>query len=280
MNKSIEESGRREMTGAEMVVQALRDNGVKHLFGYPGGAVLPIYDEIFQQDDIQHILVRHEQGAGHAAEGYARSTGKAGVMLVTSGPGATNAVTPLQDALMDSIPLVCLTGQVPTSLIGSDAFQECDTVGITRPCTKHNWLVKDVNQLAQTIHEAFHVATTGPAGAGRRRHPQGRAVRQGHLRAAADGAAHQLPAEGAGRPRQGARGGRADGVGEEADHLYGRRRHQFRTRGQPSAARAGRADRLSDHLDADGARRLSGERQELDGHARHARHLRSQHGDA
>ncbi|TPI19075.1 MULTISPECIES: acetolactate synthase 3 large subunit [unclassified Mesorhizobium] len=155
---------RREMTGAEMVVQALKDNGVKHVFGYPGGAVLPIYDEIFQQDDVEHILVRHEQGAGHAAEGYARSTGKAGVMLVTSGPGATNAVTPLQDALMDSIPLVCLTGQVPTSLIGSDAFQECDTVGITRPCTKHNWLVKDVNELAATIHEAFHVATTGRPG--------------------------------------------------------------------------------------------------------------------
>src|ERR1700722_12453445 len=155
---------RREMTGAEMVVQALKDNGVKHVFGYPGGAVLPIYDEIFQQVEVEHILVRHEQGAGHAAEGYARSTGKAGVMLVTSGPGATNAVTPLQDALMDSISLVCLTGQVPTSLIGSDAFQECDTVGITRPCTKHNWLVKDVNQLAATIHEAFHVATTGRPG--------------------------------------------------------------------------------------------------------------------
>ncbi|PWK72850.1 acetolactate synthase large subunit [Aminobacter sp. AP02] len=152
------------MTGAEMVVQALKDNGVKHLFGYPGGAVLPIYDELFQQDDVQHILVRHEQGAGHAAEGYARSTGKAGVMLVTSGPGATNAVTPLQDALMDSIPLVCITGQVPTSLIGSDAFQECDTVGITRPCTKHNWLVKDVNDLARILHEAFHVATTGRPG--------------------------------------------------------------------------------------------------------------------
>jgi len=152
------------MTGAEMVVQALKDNGVKHLFGYPGGAVLPIYDELFQQDDVQHILVRHEQGAGHAAEGYARSTGKAGVMLVTSGPGATNAVTPLQDALMDSIPLVCITGQVPTSLIGSDAFQECDTVGITRPCTKHNWLVKDVNELAGILHEAFHVATTGRPG--------------------------------------------------------------------------------------------------------------------
>jgi acetolactate synthase-1/2/3 large subunit len=153
-----------EMTGAEMVVRALKDNGVTDLFGYPGGAVLPIYDEIFQQEDIRHILVRHEQGAGHAAEGYARSTGKPGVMLVTSGPGATNAVTALQDALMDSIPLVCITGQVPTTLIGSDAFQECDTVGITRPCTKHNWLVKDVNDLARILHEAFHVATTGRPG--------------------------------------------------------------------------------------------------------------------
>ena len=153
-----------QMTGAEIVLRALKDNGVEHIFGYPGGAVLPIYDEIFQQDDIQHILVRHEQGAGHAAEGYARSTGKVGVMLVTSGPGATNAVTPLQDALMDSIPLVCLTGQVPTTLIGSDAFQECDTVGITRPCTKHNWLVKDVNDLAAVIHEAFRIAQAGRPG--------------------------------------------------------------------------------------------------------------------
>ncbi|KGF68760.1 acetolactate synthase [Hoeflea sp. BAL378] len=153
-----------EMTGAEIVLQALRDNGVKHMFGYPGGAVLPIYDELHQQDDIEHILVRHEQGAGHMAEGYARSTGKPGVVLVTSGPGATNVVTALQDALMDSIPLVCITGQVPTSLIGSDAFQECDTVGITRPCTKHNWLVKDVNQLARVIHEAFRIATTGRPG--------------------------------------------------------------------------------------------------------------------
>ncbi|MDP3525463.1 MAG: acetolactate synthase 3 large subunit [Hoeflea sp.] len=153
-----------EMTGAEIVLQALKDNGVKHMFGYPGGAVLPIYDELHQQDDIEHILVRHEQGAGHMAEGYARSTGKPGVVLVTSGPGATNVVTALQDALMDSIPLVCITGQVPTSLIGSDAFQECDTVGITRPCTKHNWLVKDVNQLARVIHEAFRIATTGRPG--------------------------------------------------------------------------------------------------------------------
>ncbi|MEX0956759.1 MAG: acetolactate synthase 3 large subunit [Rhizobiaceae bacterium] len=164
MSNGKADGGDNEMTGAEMVVRALRDNGVKHIFGYPGGAVLPIYDELFQQEDVQHILVRHEQGAGHAAEGYARSTGKPGVMLVTSGPGATNAVTPLQDALMDSIPLVCITGQVPTSLIGSDAFQECDTVGITRPCTKHNWLVKDVNDVAATIHEAFHVASTGRPG--------------------------------------------------------------------------------------------------------------------
>ena len=153
-----------QISGAEMVIRALRDNGVEHVFGYPGGAVLPIYDELFQQDAVRHILVRHEQGAGHAAEGYARSTGKPGVMLVTSGPGATNAVTALQDALMDSIPLICLTGQVPTTLIGSDAFQECDTVGITRPCTKHNWLVKDVADLPRIIHEAFRIATTGRPG--------------------------------------------------------------------------------------------------------------------
>ena len=154
----------REMTGAKMVVQALKDQGVDTVFGYPGGAVLPIYDEIFQQNDIRHILVRHEQGAVHAAEGYARSTGKVGVALVTSGPGATNAVTGLTDALLDSIPIIVLTGQVPTFLIGSDAFQEADTVGITRPCTKHNWLVKDPDRLSGTIHEAFHVATSGRPG--------------------------------------------------------------------------------------------------------------------
>jgi len=154
----------REMTGAQMVVQALRDQGVEVVFGYPGGAVLPIYDELFQQNEIRHILVRHEQGATHMAEGYARSTGKPGVVLVTSGPGATNAVTGITDALMDSIPLVVLTGQVPTFMVGSDAFQEADTVGITRPCTKMNWLVKDTAQLADTIHQAFHVATTGRPG--------------------------------------------------------------------------------------------------------------------
>ena len=154
----------RQMTGAKMIVQALKDQGVDTVFGYPGGAVLPIYDEIFQQNDIRHILVRHEQGAVHAAEGYARSTGKPGVVLVTSGPGATNAVTGLTDALLDSIPLVVLTGQVPTFMIGSDAFQEADTIGITRPCTKHNWLVKDTANLSSIIHEAFHVATSGRPG--------------------------------------------------------------------------------------------------------------------
>src|SRR5579871_3340946 len=154
----------RAMTGAEIVLQALIDQGVEHIFGYPGGAVLPIYDEIFKQTAVKHILVRHEQGATHAAEGYARSTGKVGVVLVTSGPGATNAVTGLTDALMDSVPLVCLTGQVPTHLIGNDAFQEADTTGITRPCTKHNYLVKDVNDLARVMHEAFYVARTGRPG--------------------------------------------------------------------------------------------------------------------
>ncbi|MEL7299604.1 MAG: acetolactate synthase 3 large subunit [Pseudomonadota bacterium] len=152
------------MTGAKMVVQALKDQGVDVVFGYPGGAVLPIYDEVFQQNDIRHVLVRHEQGAVHAAEGYARSTGKPGVVLVTSGPGATNAVTGLTDALMDSIPIVVLTGQVPTFMIGSDAFQEADTVGITRPCTKHNWLVKETDTLPKVMHEAFHVATSGRPG--------------------------------------------------------------------------------------------------------------------
>src|SRR5467141_2334870 len=154
----------KEMTGAEMVIEALADQGVEHLFGYPGGAVLPIYDALFHQQKLQHILVRHEQGAVHAAEGYARSTGKVGCVLVTSGPGATNAVTGLTDALMDSIPIVCITGQVPTHLIGNDAFQECDTVGITRPCTKHNYLVKSVADLPRVLHEAFHIAKSGRPG--------------------------------------------------------------------------------------------------------------------
>ena len=151
-------------TGAEIVFKCLEDQKVEHIFGYPGGAVLPIYDELKNHSSIKHILVRHEQGAGHAAEGYARSSGKPGVVLVTSGPGATNVVTALTDAYMDSVPLVCISGQVPTHLIGTDAFQECDTTGITRPCTKHNWLVKDIKDLSKIIHEAFKVATTGRPG--------------------------------------------------------------------------------------------------------------------
>jgi len=151
-------------SGAEIVFKCLEDQKVEHIFGYPGGAVLPIYDELKNHPSIKHILVRHEQGAGHAAEGYARSTGKPGVVLVTSGPGATNVVTALTDAYMDSVPLVCISGQVPTHLIGTDAFQECDTTGITRPCTKHNWLVKDINDLPRIMHEAFKVATTGRPG--------------------------------------------------------------------------------------------------------------------
>jgi acetolactate synthase-1/2/3 large subunit len=155
----------KEMTGAEMVIEALADQGVKHIFGYPGGAVLPIYDALFdKQERVRHVLVRHEQGAVHAAEGYARSTGKVGCVLVTSGPGATNAVTGLTDALCDSIPLVVITGQVPTHLIGNDAFQECDTVGITRPCTKHNYLVKTIVDLPRVLHEAFHIAASGRPG--------------------------------------------------------------------------------------------------------------------
>jgi len=154
----------KQMTGAEMVVAALKDQGVDTIFGYPGGAVLPIYDAIFQQNYVKHVLVRHEQGAGHSAEGYARSSGKVGVLLVTSGPGATNAVTALTDALMDSIPLVCITGQVPTHLIGSDAFQECDTTGITRSCTKHNYLVRSIADLPRILHEAFYVARSGRPG--------------------------------------------------------------------------------------------------------------------
>ena len=153
-----------ELSGAEIVVQCLKDEGVEYLFGYPGGAVLHIYDALFKQEDVKHILVRHEQGATHAADGYARSTGKPGVVLVTSGPGSTNAVTGIATAHMDSIPMVILTGQVPLPVIGSDAFQECDTVGITRPCVKHNFLVKDVRKLAETIKKAFYIATTGRPG--------------------------------------------------------------------------------------------------------------------
>ena len=154
----------KKITGARIVIQTLIEEKIDVIFGYPGGAVLPIYDELFKQKKIRHILVRHEQAAVHAAEGYARSTGKIGVVLVTSGPGATNTVTGLTDAMMDSVPLVCISGQVPTHMIGNDAFQEADIVGITRPCTKHNYLVKEINKLASCIHSAFHIAKNGRPG--------------------------------------------------------------------------------------------------------------------
>ena len=154
----------KELTGSEIVLKSLQDLGVEVIFGYPGGAVLPIYDTIFGQNSIRHVLVRQEAGAIHAAEGYSRSSGKVGVVLVTSGPGATNVVTGLTDALMDSIPILCITGQVPSHLIGSDAFQECDTTGITRPCTKHNYLIKDVKSISKTMHEAYEIAKNGRPG--------------------------------------------------------------------------------------------------------------------
>ena len=162
-----------ELTGAEIVVRCLQDEGVKHVFGYPGGAVLFIYDEIFKQDKFQHILVRHEQAAVHAADAYSRSSNRIGVALVTSGPGVTNAVTGIATAYMDSIPMVVLTGQVPTHAIGLDAFQECDTVGITRPCVKHNFLIKDVRELAGAIKKAFYIAQSGRPGSGAGRHSEG-----------------------------------------------------------------------------------------------------------
>ena len=200
----------RQMTGAKMVIEALKDQGVEVVFGYPGGAVLPIYDELFQQNDIRHILVRHEQGAIHAAEGYARSTGKPGVVLVTSGPGATNTVTGIVDALMDSIPIVVLTGQVPTFMIGSDAFQEGDTVGITRPCTKMNWLVKETDKLAGTIHEGVPCRHIGPPRPGAGGYPQRRAVCHRGLQGKGRNAHRALCAAHQGRPRDDRPHGRVD----------------------------------------------------------------------
>ena len=247
----------KELTGAEMVIQALADQGVEHIFGYPGGAVLPIYDAMFQQDKVQHILVRHEQGAVHAAEGYARSTGKVGCVLVTSGPGATNAVTGLTDALCDSIPIVCITGQVPTHLIGNDAFQECDTVGITRPCTKHNYLVKSIADLPRVLHEAFHIASSGRPGPVVVDIPKDIQFAKGNYF----------------RPNtfhhQGYKPklkGDPDRIKQAVELMASAKRPLFYTgggvinsgpRSQQAAARVREAHRLPGHLDPDGARRLS-----------------------
>ena len=266
----------RAMTGAEMVLQVLADQGVEHIFGYPGGAVLPIYDELFKQDRLKHILVRHEQGAVHAAEGYARSTGKVGCVLVTSGPGATNAVTGLTDALMDSIPIVCITGQVPTHLIGSDAFQECDTVGITRPCTKHNYLVKDVNQLSRVLHEAFYVARTGRPGPVVVDIPKDIQFAKGIYTGLTNSQHKSYRPQTEGDERA---------VAAAVDLIANAKRPIFYTGGGiinsgPEASRAlarvRASHRLSDHLDLDGARRVPGVRQAMARHARHAWHLRGQ----
>ena len=264
------------MSGAEMVIRALADQGVEHIFGYPGGAVLPIYDELFQQEKVKHVLVRQEGGAVHAAEGYARSTGHVGVVLVTSGPGATNAVTGLTDALMDSIPVVCITGQVPTHLIGNDAFQECDTVGITRPCTKHNWLVKNVEDLARILHEAFYVARTGRPGPVVVDIPKDVQFAIGTYTGPKD-VKHKTY-----QPRL---RGDARAIAQAVDLMAQAKRPVLYTGGgvinsgpkaSSALARAGSADGLSHHLHAAGPRRLSGLRQGMVGHARHARHLRGQ----
>jgi acetolactate synthase-1/2/3 large subunit len=243
--------------------------------------VLPIYDEIFQQNDIRHILVRHEQGAVHAAEGYARATGKPGVVLVTSGPGATNAVTGLTDALMDSIPIVVLTGQVPTFMIGSDAFQEADTVGITRPCTKHELAGEGHRQLSDTIHEAFHVATSGPPRPGAGRHPQGRAVRHRHLHAAAKAKPprHYQP-QVKGDMERDHRAGRGDGDRRAPGLLHRRRRDQLRPAPASCCANWSRPPGFPITSTLMGLGAYPGLGQELARHAGDARALRGQPGDA
>ncbi len=271
----------REMSGAEMVIEALADQGVEHIFGYPGGAVLPIYDALFQQSNrLQHVLVRHEQGAVHAAEGYARSTGKVGCVLVTSGPGATNAVTGLTDALCDSIPIVCITGQVPTHLIGNDAFQECDTVGITRPCTKYNYLVKNIADLPGVLHEAFHIAKSGRPGPVVVDIPKDIQFAKG---------IYSRPKENAHKGYKPKIKGDLDRIKAAIEMMQHAKRPLFYTGGgiinsgpeaSTAAARARQDHRLPDHLDVDGARRLSGVRSEVARHARHARDLGSELGDA
>ena len=237
--------------GAEILLRALKEQGVEVIFGYPGGAVLPIYDAIFNQNAIKHVLVRQEGGAVHAAEGYARSTGKVGVVLVTSGPGATNAVTGLADALMDSIPVVCLTGQVPTHLIGNDAFQEADTTGITRPATKHNYLVKRSEDLARVVHEAFYVARSGRPGSGGDRPAQGHPDRPRALHRSGGRPSQLSPAHRPEPRRYPPRGGDAE-TGEAADHLCRRRGDQFRAACFGSATRTDRRHRLPGHQHADG----------------------------
>ncbi|TPW09200.1 MAG: acetolactate synthase I/II/III large subunit, partial [Halothiobacillaceae bacterium] len=241
-----------ELTGAEILVRCLKDEGVEYVFGYPGGAVLHIYDALYRQEDVKHILVRHEQGATHAADGYARSTGRPGVVLVTSGPGATNAITGIATAHMDSIPMVVITGQVPTTAIGSDAFQEVDSVGITRPCVKHNFLVKDVKDLATTIKKAFYLATTGRPGS---------VVVDVPKDVTAERAEYHYPKEVS----------IFNAHRQKAHALYGWRRDIERRAG--CTHRNDAYVRFPHHTNVDGAGCLPCHRSAITRHARHARHL-------
>ncbi len=268
------------LTGAEIIVRALADLGVEVVFGYPGGAVLPIYDAIFRQNRVRHILVRHEQAAVHMAEGYARSTGRIGVVLVTSGPGATNTVTGLTDALMDSVPVLCLTGQVPTHLIGNDAFQEADTVGITRSCTKHNYLIKDIRQLVPVLTEAYTVAAKGRPGPVVVDLPKDvQNAELTYVAPACNAVERYRPKEKPAAP-PGTGGARSPPPGQTADHLRRGRRGELRAGRMPLAHAARSRNRVPGHHDADGPRRRAGQRAELPRHARDARDVRSQHGDA
>ena len=267
-----------ELSGAEIVVRCLQDEGVKHVFGYPGGAVLFIYDEIFKQDKFQHILVRHEQAAVHAADAYSRSSNRTGVALVTSGPGVTNAVTGIATAYMDSIPIVVLTGQVPTHAIGLDAFQECDTVGITRPCVKHNFLVKDVRDLAGAIKKAFYIAQSGRPWPCAGRHPErcdGGALRVRISTRSFDALVQAGVERAFGSDQE---SGAAAARGGAADGLHGWR-GDFGERGglaEPLRQFAG----LSLYQHANGAGGIRSKQRKIRRHAWHARNVRSQHGDA
>ena len=259
-----------QLTGAQSVIRSLEELDVEVIFGIPGGAVLPVYDPLFDSKKLRHVLVRHEQGAGHAASGYAHATGKVGVMMATSGPGATNLVTPLADAQMDSIPVVAVTGQVGRALIGTDAFQEADISGITMPITKHNFLVRDGDDIPRVLAEAFHIAASGRPGRGAGRHPEGRAAGAVHVQlAAADGPARLQAEHQAAQPAD-PRGRQADRRRAQAGALRRRRRHP--RRGHRAAARTGRADRHPGGHHADGARRVPGQPPPAPGHAGHARH--------
>jgi acetolactate synthase-1/2/3 large subunit len=242
----------------QILVESLVRQGVEFVFGYPGGAVLPIYDALFGEERLRHILVRHEAGAAHAAEGYARSTGKPGVVLVTSGPGATNAVTGIADAFLDSIPLVVITGQVGTPLIGSDAFQEADTVGITRHCCKHNYLVKDPANLAAVIDEAFQIATDRPPRPGRHRHPQGCPDRHRRLPRGPVQRRNRYNPQLAGGEAEIAAGHRAARQRQGAGVLHRRRRDQFGPRATELLRELAGDHQGACHLDADGSGRLPG----------------------